>query len=352
MTLSPLAITPLVRPPLSHPPLSHQVLWRLALGSALALPACNPSHPELTEPLAEESPRQVSLPGQEIFPEGITVDRSGSLYVGSMTQGTIFRAEAGAEQAEAFIDNVGAGVIGLLADDDRDLLWVCQSNPLNSQTPPSVMAYGLAEGDLRSTHAFPGDAGLCNDITLDSEGNVYVSDSFGHRILRIPAPGVERDGVAETWLDDPQLEVPEGTFGVNGLVVDDGALFVVLYETGRLLEAPLLASGQPSAVTEVELERPLSRPDGMKRESGGSLLVVEGGEGRLSRLEVGRRSEGPVAVEPVLETLDSPTTVALHEQRAWVVVSQFDHLFGVDPSPASAPFFVVGYPLADRRQGE
>lgn len=317
----------------------YAIVPSLALGFAIVSQACHPTAASTDESMAMSEPTAFELPGEQLFPEGITVDRSGALYVSSVTQGTVFRAVVGEERAEPFVD-VGGGAVGVLADDARDLLWVCRSNPMDLTVAPAVLVVGLSDGEQKAIHTFPGETGFCNDFAIDTAGNVYVSDSWGHRILRIAASDVESGSPAEVWVDDPALVVPDGTFGVNGMAIDDGVLHVVMYETGTLLQVGIDDAGRPGSVVEVPLTRPLGHPDGLRLEAPGQLLVVEGSLGSLSRIEL--NDDGPASVEPVLTELDSPTTVAVNDGVAWLVVSQFDHLFGADPSPATVPFTVVG----------
>ncbi len=318
----------------------------LCLSLSLALSAgalaCGPAPTSTAEPLDAIEPLALELPGADLFPEGITADRQGTLYISSVVQGTIFRAPVGAAQAEPFIEDLGNGAVGVLADDERELLWVCRSNPTQSDNAPAALTYGLGDGQLKATHPFPGGAGFCNDFAIDDDGNVYVSDSWGHRIMRIAASEVLRDGEAETWLTDEALEVPQGAFGANGMAIDDTTLYVVIYETGELMRTAIGSDGQPGPLTTIPLSRPMGHPDGLRLEPSGNLLVVEGNRGALSRVVL---DDTPAAVNEVITELDSPTTVAVHDGVAWLVVSQFDHLFGLDKAPATLPFTVVGADL-------
>src|SRR4029450_11664789 len=77
--------------------------------------------------------------------ENLTSSQDGSVYFGSTAKGTIYRAAPGASQAEAWIQAAAAGltnVLGVLADDKSNTLWVCQNNtggrggaPVVGQTP-------------------------------------------------------------------------------------------------------------------------------------------------------------------------------------------------------------------------
>lgn len=58
-------------------------------------------------------------------------------------------------------------------------------------------------------------AGMLNDISIDEDGIIYVSDSQNPQIYRI-----ENDK-AEVWFESDELEMP------NGLLVHDGRLYMV-----------------------------------------------------------------------------------------------------------------------------
>jgi len=57
-------------------------------------------------------------------------------------------------------------------------------------------------------------AQFLNDIAIDAEGNVYISDMQANKIYRLS------NGKIEVWLDDPQIQSP------NGLFVEDGKLLI------------------------------------------------------------------------------------------------------------------------------
>ena len=129
---------------------------------------------------------QVALPGERAFPENLTSTRDGTLYVGSMAEGGIWRAAAGAAVAEPWIAPGADGTrstFGVLADEGRGLLWVCSTDvsgwgipgPGNA-TGSTLKAFHLATGQLKASAALPGEAAACNDIAIAADGAVYVSD--------------------------------------------------------------------------------------------------------------------------------------------------------------------------------
>lgn len=66
-----------------------------------------------------------------------------------------------------------------------------------------VAEIDIATGKILRFYDFP-EAKFLNDIAIDDQGAVYVSDSGGTRVYKIFL------GVAEVWLDDPILVSPNG----------------------------------------------------------------------------------------------------------------------------------------------
>lgn len=60
-----------------------------------------------------------------------------------------------------------------------------------------------------------------NDVAADANGDIYVSDCESKKVHRL------RDGVVETWLNDPQVDVP------NGLHCTPEAIYLLDYGKGN-----------------------------------------------------------------------------------------------------------------------
>src|SRR5215204_890345 len=123
--------------------------------------------------------------------ENLTSSQDGSVYFGSTAKGTIYRAAPGASQAEPWIQASAAGltnVLGVLADDKNNTLWVCQNNtggrggtPVVGQT--ALRSFDLKTGAAKGTYPFPTNGGVCNDIAVAPNGTVYVTESFNNRFF-------------------------------------------------------------------------------------------------------------------------------------------------------------------------
>jgi len=299
-------------------------------------------------------PTTITIPGARTYPEGITATHDGTLYITGMRNGDVFRVAPGADAAEEFIPSGTAGLaagVGLLADEATSTLWICSANPpgfpisaVENAGPTALYAFDLASGAHRQTYAFPG-SGLCNDVALDAAGNVYATDTFGGRILVLPAGG----DALEVWSSDPLLAGPLFGFGANGIAIDSNdRIYVNVNESGKLLRIPIRPDGQPGSILEIGLPRPLAGPDGMQLIDDDTLLLVEnaGGmaPGAVSIVDLVGDSG---VITPLASGLTGfPTTVAIHKGRAWVVEGQLDHhpAFGGDDQPAP-PFLVRAFDL-------
>lgn len=288
----------------------------------------------------------IFLPGDRFFPEGITVAADGAFYVGSMEQGLIVRVPPGAREAEPFIRAGANGlisVLGLYVDHSRNLLWACSSDygnvKLSGTAAVGVKAFDLRSGAARGSYDFPG-GGFANDLTIDARGNLYVTDSWSPRILRLAAGGL----ALETWINDPQLGIEQ--WSLNGIDFDEDreAIYTVNQRTGELFRIVIEPDGSAGTVTLISTSRPLRRPDGLKVIGRDTLATAEGGAGGIAIIRVdGNRAE----VQTVSEGLDNVTTFAVYQGSAWLVEGQADHFWDpVNAGPdATPPFRIVEIPL-------
>jgi sugar lactone lactonase YvrE len=141
--------------------------------------------------------RVIDITPERFFPEGVTVDKDGNFYIGSMDLGSIYRATPSSAQAEPFIapsaENGLVSVIGLFADDASGTLYVCSSDAGNGSragmAPAAIKSFEISTGDFIASYAWPafsgealpedvtnGVTGFCNDMAMDARGNLYATD--------------------------------------------------------------------------------------------------------------------------------------------------------------------------------
>jgi streptogramin lyase len=249
--------------------------------------------------------------------ENLTSSQDGSVYFGSTAKGTIYRAAAGAAQAEPWIQASAAGltnVLGVLADDKTSTLWVCQNNtggrggaPVVGQT--ALRSFDLKTGAAKGTFPFPTNGGVCNDMAVASDGTVYATESFNNRIHRLK-PGA---AALDMWITDPKLAAVDGV-----ALLADGAVYVNTFFSGEIFRIPVNKDGSAGTLEKIETSVPLSRPDGL-RTVGPQTLIQAEGQGRLAELTIkGNRAE----VRVLQEGLKQATGVTMVGSTAFVLVER------------------------------
>ncbi|NUQ12464.1 MAG: hypothetical protein HUU26_09100 [Gemmatimonadaceae bacterium] len=250
-----------------------------------------------------------------VQPENVTSSADGSVFFGSMLKGTIYRAPPGAAQAEPWILASTAGltnVLGVLAHDASNTLWVCQNStggrggaPVVGQT--ALRSFDLATGAPTGTYNFPSNGGVCNDVAVAPDGTVYTTESFANRIHRL-RPGATALGV---WATDAQIGTVDGI-----AVLADGAIYVNGFSSGGLFRIPVNADGSAGALQRLETSLPFTRPDGLRAVGPMTLLQAEQG-GRLAEVTIaGSRAE----VRVIRDSLPRASGVTVVGDNALVLV--------------------------------
>jgi sugar lactone lactonase YvrE len=282
---------------------------RSAIAAIVALTAFAPV-------VRAQSRAEVTIADTDVQAENLTSSRDGTVYFGSMTKGTIYRAMPGAARAEPWILASATGltrVLGVLADDRSNTLWVCQNAtggqggaPATGQT--ALRSFNLKTGAPKGTYPFPPNSRICNDIAVSADGTAYVSESFGGRVHRLK-PGAS---ALEVWASDSAITV------IDGLAfLADGALYVNTFNTGRLFRIPMNADGSAGAVVPIETSVPLVRPDGLRSEGTRTLIQAEQ-QGRVAELTIeGNRAE----VRVIQDGLPRASGVTLVGDSALVLVN-------------------------------
>lgn len=294
-------------------------------------------------------PSQIDLPNG-FFPEGIESGRGNEVFVGSLTDGAIWRGDLRTGAGDVFADGAaGRASLGIAYEAKRDRLWVAGGGPGFSRGIGDVRVYDASTGKLLETFLPPGIVGALNDVAI-TRNAVYVTDSFNAQLVKIPLPadGSLPPANAATFLPvTGEFEQVEDVPNLNGIVAKAGGLVVAQTSTGHLFRV----DPETGVAMRLNLDGGvLVRPDGL--ELRGKILYVVGNgvvtvvklKSHLDRGAVLGVITDPGGPESPL--LDVPTTATVAAGRLWVVNARFTET----PPPPDKEYWITQLPLRpDRR---
>lgn len=278
----------------------------------------------------------VPVPGRKAFPESITATSDGALFVGRLGEGGIVRVQPRTAKSTVFVQPGAAGsrsILGVYADEASGTLWAC-SNDLSalggpatgSDTGSALKGFDLKTGVGKRSISLPGAHAFCNDITVDAQGSVYITDSAHPTILKL-SPGATR---FEVFAQDSAFAAPQGGAGLDGIAFgSDGNLYVTTYMAGELVRV-VVKDGRAGRITTLTGTRHLKLPDALRTLGKDSFLLIEG-SGSLDRVVI---QGDAFAVTPIRGGFAIPTSVARVGTTAWVSEGQLAFFF--DPSRKNA----------------
>jgi sugar lactone lactonase YvrE len=267
------------------------------------------------------------------FPESITADKTGDLYVSMFVLDQVRRIDAtGAQTVFARLPR-GATPAGVKLDASGTLYVAATGFDLaTGQTDPTTRGVYRIGRD-GSAERMPGTDAIAfpNDLAFDNRGNLYVTDPAGGAVWRI-----DRSGAVVRWLDDPLLH---GTgallgfpYGANGIAFSRGRLIISNTERGLLVAVPIEPSGEAGAPTVEAASPSLIGVDGIALDVHGDVYCAVNGQDTLVTVQ----ADGSIKVLATgADGLDQPSSVAFG-------TGESDHgsLFVVDfavASPAPTP---------------
>ena len=276
---------------------------------------------------ADPRPGSYALPGDAVFPEGVTFEQqSGHYFVSSTTDGTIFRGELDEPEAEVFLEPGSDGrttAAGLEASDG--LLYVAGGGS------GKMFVYETASAQLVDQFATAASPTFINDVAVAKSGDAFFTDSLSPLLYRV----FEREtGLEfETFLDftGTVFEYQTG-FNANGIVAsqDGRYLIVVQSNTGELFRIDV----ETKEVVQVDLgPDTVMAGDGLELR-GRSLYVVRNSAGVVAEVQLsGDFASGELLGETGDPSFRFPTTAAIARGRMLVVNSQFNERGGTPELP-------------------
>lgn len=280
-------------------------------------------------------PTSYAIPGDRVFPEGIAV-KGRSFFVGSTTDGTIFR---GTTRAPAMKPFSPAGTDGRTTAIGMKVL----KKHLIVAGGGTGKVFVLDARDGRSVAALDtapaGAPTFLNDVAVGSRRTAYVTDSQRPLLHKVT---LGKRGAAPTitpFLDFTGTPFAyQAGFNANGIVSARGGriLLIVQSNTGKVFRV----NTRTKDVSQVDLGGvALTNGDGLVLR-GRTLLVVRNQQELIVPVRMSRDlRRGTVGTGATSDALRYPTTAAFAGGRLLVVNAQFDRRnAGVAPE---LPFDVV-----------
>jgi sugar lactone lactonase YvrE len=244
--------------------------------AALAACAPEPESPTATAPAAPPSPEGTVITAERggFIPEGIEYDQAnGRFLTGSLAEGSIFTIGRDGSVVPVIRDADLVSSVGIEADEPRDRLLVANSDRAAFGGPAAGHAklgvYNLTTGerlamvDLGATLGTPAPAKFfANDVTVDGEGNAYVTDTMNGVVYRV-TPDYQASVLHRF------TSLPEGA-QLNGIVHHDGGYLLVV--AGQYIYKVPVAN--PASATQVNVTDPVGGQDGIVWASDGRLVAT------------------------------------------------------------------------------
>jgi len=281
---------------------------------------------------AAHAQTQIVIDDVRAFPESLTSTADGTLIIGSLEHGTVYRAAPGAAKATTWI-SPGPGdlkrVLGVFAHDASNTLWVCTNDPDPQGKEAVLKAFDLKTAAPKGAYPFP-NGGLCNDIAVTGDGTTLATDTRGGRILALK-PG---SNALTVWAADPKW------VGIDGIaMLADGAVLFNNVREHQLVRVEVKPDATAGAATLLELSQPISGPDGMRSLPDGRIALVENRSGKIDIVTI---AGDKATIETIKDGFKlTPTAITVVGDTGWVVEAKFAYrndpqLKDKDPDPFAA----------------
>lgn len=286
-------------------------------------------------------------PGLNEFPESVSADVSGNVYVSLQgSNGEIWRIKPNGEMALHFrLDPLppegSLGILGVRTDGpDKLFAAVASFDPATSGVW-RIKINGKA-------HRIEGSEIMIapNDLAIDDDGNIYVTDVILGAVWRMSPEG-HGGYTVQLWVIDPLLAgngisgqgIP---LGANGIAYHDGRIHVAVTERAHIVSFDVLNDGSAGPAEIYAAHPSLFTIDGITVDHEGTVYAAVVALYGVTLGRVMRIEEGQVPVEILgpadgLQFITSLTFGSHPTDCDYLYVVNWDVLaaaFGLTPKPA------------------
>jgi len=212
--------------------------------------------------------------------------------------------------------------VGIEADESHDRLLVANSNSAvfndqNATGHAKLGAYDLKNGARLAMVDLGATVGgntrhFANDLTVDGEGNAYVTDTFANAIYKV-TPQYQAT-VMQRFTD-----LPQGAL-LNGIVYHDGGYLLAVAED-RIYKVPI---ANPEGMTQVNVTGPVRGQDGIVLTKDGRLVATSNSDTEPQLVAFRSDDNWATAHRVAVAALNGQaTTVAVVGDDVWAVHPHF-----------------------------
>lgn len=257
-----------------------------------------------------------------ITPEGIVYDPiHDQLLLSSLTEGTIYAVQLDGTVTPFIEDADLFNTVGIHVDSEGRLLVTNSDRAVFSGSPSGGPQAALAVYDLNSgerlfyvdmTDLTSYQRHFVNDVTVDADGNAYITDSLAPVIYKVTP-----DGQASVFIDDERFA--HNVLGLNGIDYHpDGYLLVAVPGNRQLYKIPLDA---PSTFSEVALDTPIMG-DGLVLIDPDHLVAVDI-TGKVLLIEGHNDWESATVLESIAAS--GATTITARKIELYTIIAQLNN---------------------------
>lgn len=277
-----------------------------------------------TTALTQTPPETIVLPSG-YQPEGIVAGNGGALYVGSLADGAIYRADAATGEGDVLVaGEAGRVTVGLAYDARTGYLYAAGG------ATGLAHVFDTAAGTLEQSYTLTPEGTFVNDAIVSGD-SVYFTDSNREVLYRLALgeDGALPDGdgaVSEITLSGDFSAEPDA-FNANGIeAAEDGTLILVKSVTGELFNVD--PEGGESTLIDLGGES-VTNGDGILLD-GSTLYVVQNRDNRIAVVDLAEDlASGTVSGALTHPDFDVPTTVTSLDGALYAVNARF----GTEPTP-------------------
>jgi sugar lactone lactonase YvrE len=274
-------------------------------------------------------PAVIDLP-DGFQPEGISIGKGTSFYVGSVADGAIYRGDVRTGKGAILVPGTDGRAATGNKVDRRNRLWVAGAGT------GSGTVYDADSGEVLKSYQFAASPTFINDVVVTKDA-AYFTDSLNPVLYVVPIGRGGRLGDFRTLPLTGDLVFIDG-FNANGIEAspDGDTLLVIQSNTGFLFRV----NARTGVTRRVDLgATTLTNGDGLLLQGRSILYVVRNQNNQIAVIDLNRSYRSGKQVATITnDNFIVPTTVAAFGRYLYAVNARF----GNPPVPTpETPYTVV-----------